>query len=212
MAKFEIVPGLSFVDRKGWGADASLERLGRKVARSSRTHVVIHHTVLGDTSDDSPNLWNRESDIFRNMRRLQTVRAQDLGADVPYNFVAYFVARNNGLMICEGRGEDRSGAHTKGHNTEAIAVSFAGDFDRQSVAGIEFARRMFLLSTFLGWLRFDPSHPDYGRFRPLRNLGNLHPEGRRVFIHKDFKSTACPGRLLEPHLAQVGFIDPRTLG
>lgn len=210
MPKFDIVPGLRFVTRDSWGANAAHPRLGAKVARTKRTHVFIHHTVMIDTADETPNIWDRETDIFKMMRRLQTVRAADLGADVPYNFVAFFTKANNGLTICEGRGEDRAGAHTKGHNTAAIAVSFAGDFQNADIENVEIAKRMPLLSFFLGWLKFDASHPDYGDFSPLKKLGTLQPQGRRVFYHRDVKNTACPGAKLEQHLNQVDFLDPNA--
>lgn len=211
MATFDIVPGLKFLDRREWGADADKPRKGRKVARDRRTHVIIHHTVLVDGDDETPNLWERESSIKKNIRRLQTIRENDLGADVPYNFVAYFVKRQTGLTICEGRGEDRTGAHTKGHNTRGIGIAVAGNFETEEIAGIEFLKRVHLLSAFLGWLKYNPSHPDYGQYRPMRNLGELRPQGRRVFVHRDFKNTACPGKLLLPYLNQLDFIDPQGL-
>ncbi len=209
MAKFEIVPNLTFCDRAKWGADSNHPRQGHKVARTRRTHVIIHHTVIGD-NDDSPNLWSTESKIFANMRKLQTVRP-DLGLDVPYNFVAYFIKKNSGVYICEGRGEDRSGAHTKGHNSEGIAISIAGDFSKDSLAGIECSKRMYLLSAFMGWLKFNASHPDYGDFKPMKKLGSLKPEGRNVYFHKDFKNTKCPGKLLTPLLSQLDFVNPSFL-
>lgn len=208
MPKFDIVPGLRVVTRDTWGANVNHPRLGATVPRSRRTHVFIHHTVMIDKSDATPNIWERESDVFKMMRTLQTVRAADLGADVPYNFVAFCTRANNGLTICEGRGEDRAGAHTKGHNTAAIAVSFAGDFQSADIDNVEIARRMPLLSFFLGWLKHSASHPDYGTFAPMRKLGSLQPQGRRVFFHRDVKNTACPGAKLERHLNQVDFIDP----
>ena len=139
MAKFEIVPGLTFMDRKGWRAYPDKPRKGRRVARSRRSHVIIHHTVLIDGDDDTPNIWEKESSVTKNMRRLQTIREHDLGADVPYSFVAYFVKRNAGVIVCEGRGEDRTGAHTKGHNTRGIGIAIAGNFESETVAGIEFS-------------------------------------------------------------------------
>ncbi|MCU7915844.1 MAG: hypothetical protein KZQ65_08080, partial [Candidatus Thiodiazotropha sp. (ex Gloverina cf. vestifex)] len=60
MAKFEIVPGLVYVDQETWGADPDHPRKGYKVGRDRRTHVIIHHTVMPDTSDTSPNLWETE--------------------------------------------------------------------------------------------------------------------------------------------------------
>ena len=167
------------------------------------THVFIHHTVTPD-SDETPNIWESEKSIFERMRKLQVIRP-DLGMDVPYNFVA-FLHKKSKLYICEGRGEDRTGAHTKGHNTRAIAVSFAGNFDQHDAANLE--KRMGLLSAFLGWLKFSASHPSYGQFEPMSNLGSLKPEGRHVWFHSDVKATACPGRHLEQVLDRVTFEKP----
>ena len=206
--KFEIVPGLVFVPREDWKADQTLPRLGHRVTRSRRTHVICHHTVMTDTSDESPNIWETEAEIFKMMRSLQVVRRNDLGADVPYNFVAFFFRRSRKLYVCEGRGEDRSGAHTKGHNTAGVAISFAGDFHNAETSEIEIAERIHLLSFFLGWLKTNPSHPDYGEFKPMKNLGALRPQDREVFFHRDFKNTACPGKKLEPFLRQLTFLPP----
>lgn len=205
MPRFEIVPGLVFVSREAWRPNLGLPRLGGSVDRNARTHVIVHHTVTPDT-DDTPNVWENEEDVFAQMRRLQVARP-DLGFDVPYNFVV-FLFNGNALIVCEGRGEDRTGAHTKGHNTAGIAMSFAGNFDAIAIPASEVASRMHLLSKFLGWLKFSASHPEYGDHPPLRNLGSLRPNGRNVFLHKDFKNTACPGRQLEPHLASIDFPMP----
>ena len=205
MARFSIAPHLNFFSRSEWVTDSNLPRLGGRVPRSERTHVFIHHTVTPD-SDSTPNIWETEAEMKKRMRGLQTIRP-DLGLDVPYNFVAFLMA-NGDLNICEGRGEDRTGAHTKGHNTRAIAVSFAGNFEDLSVAGADLKGKMRLLSYFLGWLRFNPSHPDYGQFPAMRNLGSLTPQGRKVFAHSDITSTACPGTKLTRHLDEVDFLDP----
>ena len=141
------------------------------------------------------------------MRRLQTIRP-DLGNDVPYNFVVFLMAKKSGMVVCEGRGEDRSGAHTKGHNTAGIGVAFAGNFEDEDVAPIEVAKRMYLLSGFLGWLKYDPSHLTYGNFPAMKNLGSMRPAERAVYFHQDFRSTACPGKRAIPHLYQLAFINP----
>lgn len=206
MARFAIVPGLTFASRSEWGPKEMYPRLGRKVARSNRTHVFIHHTC-GMDKDETPNIWESEDEIFATMRHLQTCRP-DLGFDVPYNFIAFMMEADRGLYICEGRGEDRDGAHTKGHNTRAIAVSFAGNFQEALDDPVEIAHRMPLLSYFLGWLKHEASHPDYGQFKPMSKLGSLRPSGRKVFFHRDVKNTACPGIYLEKQLTQVDFIAP----
>lgn len=208
MAKFEIVPGLTFVDRSGWGADPQFPRKGHRVDRNKRTHIIIHHTVMVDSNDHSPNLWENENEVFAMMKKLQTVRP-DLGLDVPYNFVAFLMTGSPKVVICEGRGEDRSGAHTKGHNTAGIAISFAGDFENKPIDSTVISERMPLISNFLGWLKFSASHPTYGNYSPMTNLGELQPKDRAVFFHQDFKNTACPGEKLKTHLTQLTFVDPR---
>jgi hypothetical protein len=132
----------------------------------------------------------------------------DLGLDVPYNFVVFLMKAAAKIIVCEGRGEDRSGAHTKGHNTNGIGVCFAGKFETGAIDGIQISSRMFLISHFLGWLKFSASHPSYGNFAPMSNLGNLRPQNRAVFFHQDFKNTDCPGAKLKPHAAQIRFINP----
>lgn len=206
MAKFDISPGLTFVDRKGWGADDSILRLGHKVGRTKRTHAIIHHTVTPDTSDKSPNLWETQDEVFKMMGKLQKVRP-DLGKDVPYNFVVFLMKKKESIMVCEGRGEDRSGAHTKGHNTKGVGISFAGNF-MDDISDADLSSRMHLVSSFLGWLKFDPSHADYGQFDPMGNLGSLQPTQRNVFIHQDFGPTACPGSKIVKFAGLLDFIEP----
>jgi hypothetical protein len=206
MAKFDIASRVTYVDRAGWSARQDKPRIGHRIPREDRTHVIIHHTVIVD-NDATPNLWETENEIFKKMRQLQTVRP-DLGEDVPYNFVVFLMNTVPTLIfVCEGRGEDRSGAHTKGHNTTGIGISIEGNFESFPV---DFGPYVPLISLFLGWLKFDPNGPNYGGpYEPMRNLGQLAPSGRQVFAHRDFKSTNCPGKFVRTHLRQFDFIDPR---
>ena len=181
---------------------SSPTRLGNLVDRSDRTHVIIHHTVAPADTDATPNVWEDDSEIFRAMRDLQVERP-DLGLDIPYNFVAF--AQPTHLTTCEGRGEDRSGAHTKGHNTKGIAVSFAGNYEDTDIDPDVLATQIDAVSAFFHWLKTNASHPDYGNFEPMRNLGSLPPSTRMVFTHRDFKATACPGQHLIIKLAAVSF-------
>lgn len=197
----QIGQDIEYYPRADWGADTSIPRLGNIVAREKRTHVIIHHTVMVDT-DGTPNIWESENAVFENMQRLQTIRP-DLGLDVPYNFVAY-PKKYGELVICEGRGEDRSGAHTSGHNTAGLAVSFAGNFEDHN---FNFAPYAPALSDFLAWLRYDANLPGYGGpYEPMSNLGAVHPDGRQVFAHQDFKATACPGKYILYDLDRVDFM------
>ena len=144
MAKFDIAPVI-FVDRAGWGARQDLPRLGHRVLRITWTHVIIHHTVVVDP-DATPNLWETENKVFGRMVQLQTIRP-DLGLDVPYNFVIFLMAGNPAsIYVCEGRGEDRSGAHTRGHNTTGIGIALEGNFE----LAFDIGPFVPLISRFLG--------------------------------------------------------------
>lgn len=43
----------------------------------------------------------------------------------------------------------------------------------------------------------------------MRNLGNKSPEdNRKIFAHKDFKSTQCPGKHVDKILDKIEFTKP----
>ncbi len=90
-----------------------------------RTEVFIHHTTVID-GDQSANTWDSLAAVRAQMRRLQTLRTADLGADVPYNHVA-FCMRDGELVLCEGRGLERTGAHTPNHNRSALGIAIQGN-------------------------------------------------------------------------------------
>lgn len=178
-----------YLSRTDWGARTDLGRLGYGVARRRRTEVHIHHTAAIDTSDDTPNTWDLEH-ALRYQQRLQTVRP-DLGLDVPYNFVAYIGEDSHTVWIMEGRGLDFSGAHTKGHNTAGIAVSFGGNFDLP-VDPDDLARGVAAVRWFLTLLRTE--------YR-LTALGTVtSPKGWPVWGHRDSSRKSCPGNNLYPLL------------
>ena len=208
MARIRIAPGVTYLDRQEWSADPQYPRLGEKVPREARIEVIIHHTVVVD-NDTTANLWETEAEVCAQMRKLQTIRKADLGADVPYNFVIFLLQTTPpSIYVCEGRGEDRSGAHTVGHNTSGIGIAFQGDFEKQPV---EVRPYVPLINKFLGWLKYDPNGPGYGGpYPPLANLGQNHPPGRKVWAHRDFKATDCPGRFLLEVLPEFDFLDPRA--
>jgi Hemopexin len=183
-----------FYDRTEWNADTTIPRLGNAVARPDRNEVFIHHTVISD-QDSTPNEFETLTKCFNGMRVLQRTRP-DLGLDVPYNFVA-FVMSNGDLVLCEGRGFDRDGAHTKGHNTNGIAVSFQGNFEATN-GPADFDS---LLEGLGWWLR------KLRRNDGFTALGDSHPtNGREVFGHRDVASTACPGKNLYAMLDRVVFL------
>lgn len=191
-----LTENVVYLPRSAWGANPAYPRLGYLVPKGRRTHIIQHHTV-GVDSDATPNIWETEEEVRHQMRRLQTIRP-DLGLDVPYNFV-FFQMKSGDLYVCEGRGEDRTGAHTRGHNTEGIGCAWHGNFE-----SFPFARReISAASSFFGWLKNE---------RGMVNLGTVKPPGRDTFGHRDFRDpndrrtwTACPGQHLYAEIGEFTF-------
>jgi hypothetical protein len=126
------------------------------------------------------------------MRFLQTCRP-DLGLDVPYTAVAFCTPDR--LVVCEGRGLYRTGAHTPDHNTSALGVAFAGDFEaKPAPANLDW--RLIELGQWLGGLR------DFG----FPALGTSRPSPDRIaWGHREQRATACPGKLLWERLPLIQF-------
>ena len=184
-----LAENVVYLSREEWGADPDYPRLGYLVPRGRRTHVIQHHTV-GQDDDDTPALWETEHEVKREMRRLQFIRP-DLGNDVPYSFV-FFQMKSGDLYVCEGRGADRTGAHTRGHNTKGIGCAWHANFQRYP-----FGRRYIApASWFFDWLKYE---------RGLVNLGTVKPPNRDTFGHRDFAQTACPGQNLYNEIGDFTF-------
>lgn len=196
--KLIISPDLIYLDRAEWGADPAYPRQGYFVGKDRRTHAIMHHTV-GVDNDPSPNLWESMEEIKSMMRRLQTIRP-DLGLDVPYNDVSFLMAGGK-LVVCEGRGQDRTGAHTHGHNTEGYALALAGNFELPRDIGPWIPT----LSCFWGWLKYE---------RGMVNLGTVRPPMGWVFGHQNFRDpsdrqtwTACPGTKVMARIEHITFME-----
>jgi hypothetical protein len=191
-----------YLDRRAWGARTDIPRLGGPedprgnwglVPRSRRTHIINHHTVVID-HDATPNLWETLDEVKAKMRQLQTIRP-NLGMDVPYNFV-WFLMTNLDLIICEGRGHDRWGAHTAGlddngdyNNGAGIGIAGEGNFETYAR---DIGPWIPVLSAFYGELR-----------ETMLNLGSLHPIGADTYGHQNFANTACPGWHIYTRLPEI---------
>ena len=182
------------LSRSDWGARTDIPRRGTIVDPVKRTEVFIHHTVIVD-DDPSPNRWETVDEVKSRMRRLQIIREQDLGADVPYSMVAFSMS-NGDLVLGEGRGLDCSGAHTRGHNTSALGIAFQGNFETLPLP-VHLDAQLAALGNWLRQLR------EQGGFV---NLGTERPHGREVFAHRDIKATACPGEHLFAKLSAIRFL------
>jgi len=109
-----------------------------------------------------------------------------------------FCMSNGDLVLCEGRGVDRQGAHTKGHNTRGIGIAFQGNFEPEDTPlPTNLNANVLALAAWLRKLREQEG---------FLNLGTDHPGDREVFAHKDVKQTDCPGRHLIARLAMIRFL------
>jgi hypothetical protein len=112
-----------YIPRPEWDTSGA-PRLGRVVPRSQFTGLAVHHTVTrwlpgGSVADAVERAKSH-------MRTLRTIRP-DLGADVPYSFVVFRTPDPNVAIVAEGRGWERTGAHTQGNNSTRYGVAFAGN-------------------------------------------------------------------------------------
>ena len=196
----------TYLTRAEWGARTDLPRLGEAIDPNQATHAFIHHVVAIDHGDDSPNVWETDAECFGRMRGLQTARP-DLGNDVPYSFVAFL--REDHVLICEGRGAYRRGAHTQWHNVDGRAVSLYGNFQDYATFGLE--KWLPAIGWFLHDLKMGNAIATTGG-PALPNLGSVHPAGRDVFGHREATDpqgnnvsggTSCPGRELFDRLQHI---------
>lgn len=186
----KIAPNVEFLSRTDWGARTDLPRLGTVLPSSTATEAIQHHTVIID-DDATPNRWESQAEVIPKMQRLQTIRP-GLGLDVPYSWVVFLMEYKRGrlgLILCEGRGPYRRGAHTKWHNVTGRAMAIEGNTE----IGLPITPYTEMLSQAWGWIK-----DEYA----LVNLGNTRPDrGGIVFGHRDFRReadrttwTACPGQ------------------
>jgi hypothetical protein len=188
----DIAPGVRYLTRRDWGANPAYPRKGYAVTRDKRTHVTFHHTVSIDR-DATPNVWETLDEVKAKMRQLQVIRP-DLGNDVPYSFV-FFLMADGTIIVCEGRGYDRTGAHTHGHNTDGMGLAGAGNFELARNIGPWLPE----INGFLWHLKYEAN------MRNLEIRPHPIPPNRVCHGHRDFKSTACPGRNVFNRLPEMKF-------
>ena len=188
----DIAPGVRLLTRRAWGANSAYPRKGYLVARDKRKHITFHHTVIID-NDATPNVWETLAEVKAKMRQLQVIRP-DLGNDVPYSFVIFLMADGT-IIVCEGRGYDRTGAHTHGHNTDGMGLAFEGNLE----LALNIGPWLPEINGFLWHLKHEAG------MRNLEVRPHPIPSNRVCHGHRDFASTACPGRNLFNRLPEIKF-------
>lgn len=177
----QIAPGVLYLTREDWGARPWVVG-GHLMNPNEKTEVPIHHTVTVDL-DATPDLWETVEEVKVHMRRLQVIRS-DI-TDVPYNAVIFLMADGT-IIICEGRGFNRSGAHTIGHNRKGYGVAFAANMEAPPNPNLP--RFQPKINIFFGWVK---AHH-------CRNLGLFFP-------HQQVSATACPGKAVIPHMDEFRY-------
>lgn len=159
------MPRLTIIGRKDYGAPDPIT-VGHEVPHEQFRGLVLHHDAIpynGATADPI-------AEAKRRAKRLVTVRP-DLGPDWPYSWgLAPDDNDPEHVILVEGRGWRRTGAHTLGFNSTRYGVVIFGDYTgRTMTAG------QILGFRFLGaW---------------LADAGNA----AGTLLHRDVRPTACPG-------------------
>ncbi len=120
------------------------------------------------------------TDAAATMERLNTIRNSHANrgwADIGYHFVVDRAGR-----VWEGRSLRYQGAHVRDNNEHNVGVMCLGNFDLQSPTTAQ-----------LNSLR--------ETVRAIRQANRVSE--RNIYTHQEITPTACPGRNLQPRIAQM---------
>ncbi len=194
-----ITDKVTYLNREDWGANPRYPRLGggddprggrRFIRVDERVIIPEHHSVMID-NDTTKNIWETLDEISRKQQQVQTIRP-DLGMDVPYSDCIYFMP-NGKIIVCEGRGYYRSGAHTIGYNLSGYGLCFMGNF--QDFGPSNLGPWIPQISTYLGHLKYTIGMRNLGRKAPHRTLNSSF--------------TACPGDGIIATIPQQRYTRPQ---
>lgn len=170
-----------YVTREQWGS-----RYGATVVAGQPIAIpdglVGHHTVAAAPDYDRDGLTVGDfDDMARFMRYLQGEARPDLGPEVPYSWVTFNDTDPFVGWAFEGRGPQRSGAHTQGGaNYTRYGVAFEGNTNDEA-----------------------PTEGVITAYQYLRTLTN---QTALTTGHRDWHATACPGHHLYARIV-AGDID-----
>lgn len=179
-----------YYDRAAWGADPAHPRRGGFVAPEQREGLVLHHTVGGRLLSFSI------ASALTYVRWLQTGVTRRLGADIPYSFVPCLIRIDGefSVLLCEGRGWFRSGAHT----VDTIVDDDPIENENRALLGEGWQGDWRTYETVLG----PYGDPDTILDDAVSSVGGYLGEQAGIeipdhnityaFGHRDFKKTSCP--------------------
>jgi hypothetical protein len=180
------MPKIVYLPRSFWTDDPPG---GHPLPHNKINQLVAHHTVFILKDYDGDGFLNGDLDDIKSyMLALRDARP-DLAFngvnEVPYSFVHFFGAHDDEAFVVEGRGWDRTGAHTLDYNSKVYGCATAGNTDIQ------------------------PATP--GLIASYRLIGSLLPNpmnAGRTMGHRDIGHTACPGQSLYDNM---GLLQPPFL-
>lgn len=176
----DAVPEYRWISRSEWGANPPTVEVGHAVPLEQIVGLVVHHTVIVMPDYDHDGLVGGDiDDICSYMRQLQRARP-DLGLEVPYSTVHFEGATPDEVIVAEGRGFGRTGAHTIGLNSTRYGCALAGDYTARQ--------------------------PTPGQLAGIRWVGTqlADPAGAVATIgHRYVYATACPGVDAYPHISEL---------
>jgi hypothetical protein len=201
-------PGV--VSRADWGADESLRFTAEGAETWTPTFfptqkLVVHHTA---TKNDDP-------DPEATIRAIYRYHAVDKGwGDIGYNFLVDAQGR-----IYKGRwsgpadsltgdtptgenaeGHGVTGAHVGGYNSGTMGIAVLGDYDKgvsPSAASLD------ALVAHLAWEAQHHGLDPEGSSLYVNPVNGAQKDAANISAHRDWSSTACPGRHLYAELPGI---------
>lgn len=160
--------GIRFLSRYEWGARQPKNQSRLKVQPVPR--FFVHHTEGPECFD----YWS----CSERMRHWQNFHMDTRGwDDLGYSFLIGGDGR-----VYVSRGWDRAGAHTKGHNDDALAAAFIGDFSRHLPTPWAVVALARLLQCGVALGKISPAYTLHG--------------------HRDANCKACPGDALYAYISR----------
>lgn len=150
--------GVEIVRRKEWFSRVAYRSANVKLPLN---HVVIQHTV-------TPFCKNKPQ-CGRNVRFIQDMHLDERGWwDIAYNFLVGGDGR-----IYEGRGWDKSGAHSVNFNSKSLGIAFIGNYQKYAPVEAQINATLNLIACGV----------EKGYLTPIREIHG----------HRDVSCTISPG-------------------